>query len=119
MNVLKELNEVDLNDYDKRLYIQIKDKKGRKHLRMAKNLLVLIHEDHKDCKICKSLKDILVNNSAFGFLLGSSLYTPCTFVAFISNWASSSEALKAAQVSVVKKGLPVPPASITALPCSR
>src|SRR4030042_3565111 len=44
-------------------------------------------------------------SSASLFFTGSSLYTPSTFVAFIRMSTSSSAALKAAQVSVGKKGL--------------
>ena len=40
---------------------------------------------------------------------------PLTFVALIINLQSNSEALKAAAVSVEKKGLPVPAANITIL----
>ena len=56
---------------------------------------------------------------ASGFFTGSSLYTPSTLVAFRRQVAPISAALSAAQVSVVKKGLPVPAPKITTRPFSR
>ena len=50
---------------------------------------------------------------------GSVSYTPSTFVPLIIISAFISIALKAAAVSVVKYGLPVPPANITILPFSK
>ena len=47
------------------------------------------------------------------------LATPSTFVAFITTSALISAALKAAVVSVVKKGFPHPPPNTTTLPFSR
>ena len=48
--------------------------------------------------------------------MGSFEYTPLTFVALTSKEAPISNALRVAAESVVKKGLPVPPANSTGCP---
>ena len=53
------------------------------------------------------------------YFLGSLLYTPSTFVAFIKMSAFISAALSALAVSVEKNGLPVPHPNITTLPFSK
>ena len=58
-------------------------------------------------------------NFAVLYFNGSLLKIPLTLVAFTINLQSNSEALKAAAVSVEKKGFPVPAANITILFLSR
>ena len=57
--------------------------------------------------------------TAFLSSRGSALYTPSTLVAFKITSAPISTARSEAVVSVVKKGLPLPPAKITTRPFSR
>ena len=55
---------------------------------------------------------------AVGSFSGSAVYTPSTLVPLRSASASISHALRAEAESVVKKGLPVPPAMIATPPFS-
>ena len=66
-----------------------------------------------------SEKVIDLNLLALGLVLGSVSNTPSTLVPLINKSQFNSAALKAAALSVLKKGFPVPPAIITILPLSK
>jgi hypothetical protein len=66
-----------------------------------------------------SSKLIVRYRVALGSFMGSALYTPSTLVALSTTSAPISAPRRAAAVSVVKNGLPVPAAKITTLPSSR
>ena len=70
-------------------------------------------------RLITSIYDMRSSLTAAGFFLGSSVYTPSTFLAMSSTSALISAARSAAPESVEKYGLPVPHAKITMRPHSK
>ena len=118
---IKEPVQADIPDLDKEAFDKVFNEWEDKYFELLKKIGKTEEETHiapvDDSTEETSEKEIFGYRTAAGSFKGSEEYTPSTLVALITASQSNSSARKAAVVSVVKNGFPVPPEQITTFPC--